>query len=867
MPLANLTLKRFIFSATFLVSVVTFAIVIFTVSWMFMKQAEDNFERFSHSIATQIYSSISQAMEDGRTSQDMARILETYQRAFPNHFSMEMLVGQSLKRLSDSNPKQDRELHRVINEGLEFHVKTINHIQHYYPLKAGSKCLACHPGVRAGDILGVLSINEDIREARDAFLRKFFLIYAILSPIPFLMSFFVARFVNKRIGTAIDILGEKVHSVNTVTDLTTLQQHDDTLMFQELDAIFDEFGNLVSRIKDVAVGKEMLEFEIQVLERFIITSDVIRDWKERVYFLLTEVNKVMQVYAIFCVFKIEKEAYDIEVFWMNPPSASTENIMDGIIRERISQEKLQLDSVKIVNNVVNAHAVSLELDRDEIELQTKSLFLEMPRIGGVVGIGVQSQLTHDPIRSLVIGSILTTLLNVVGSIKAIYKYTQDLEYYATRDPLTNLFNRRVFWELLNYEIGRAERHGYCFGVLVIDMDNFKYINDTYGHIIGDKFLGQVADTIHGCLRLGDILARYGGDEFVVIVPESGQEQVYTVADRIRSALENMAVIITEDIKVRGTASIGMAVYPSHAKTAKDLFMFADNMTYKAKASGKNCIIIPTSDDVVEVFRKSSEMSGILLQALEEKRITPYFQPILPINGSDVICHEVLCRIKVGDRIIGAGEFIEIAENLQIVSKLDGILMEKVFEKARDEGYDGFLFINLSPKTLIVKEFVPMIIRLTRTYQISHEKIVFEITERDTLKNITQLERFVMELKMEGFKFAIDDFGSGFSSFQYIRELPIDFVKIDGMFVQNMLNDPKDMSFVKTLAVLAEEFGIQSIAEYVENEELLTAVTDLGIDFAQGYHTGKPSPDFRYETTALNRLPDHAGDDASCNVPL
>jgi len=852
MPFATRTLKRFIFSSTFVVSVVTFLTVISTVSWIFMRQAEDTSARFSYSMANQIYGSIFQAMEDGRTRRDMARILETYQHSFPNHFSMELLVGQQLKRSKNSSLKQDRELDKVISDGSDFHAQTISQFQHYYPLKAESKCLACHPGVRVGEILGVLSINEDIRGTRDAFLRKFFLIFALLSPIPFLMSFLVARFVNMRIGTAIDILGKKVHSVNKVTDLTTLQQHTETLMFKELDAIFDEFGNLVSRIKDVAVGKEMLEFEIQVLERFIITSDVIRDWKERVNFLLTEVNKVLQVYAVFCVFQIEQEAYDIEVFWMSPPSESTESIMEEIIRKRISKEILLLDSVKIVNNVVNAQGGELNLDRNEIELQTKSLFLDKPQIGGVVGIGMQSQITHDPIRSLVIGGVLTTLLNVVGSIKAIYKYTQDLEYYATRDPLTNLFNRRVFWELLNYEIGRAERHGYSFGVLVIDLDNFKHVNDTYGHIVGDKFLTQVADTIHGCLRLGDILARYGGDEFVLALPEAGQEQVYSVADRIRSALENMAVMTTEGMKVRGTASIGMAVYPDHAKTSKDLFMFADNMTYKAKGSGKNCVLVPTSDDVVEVFQKSSEMSLILLQALEEKRIIPYFQPIVPLNSSEIVCHEVLCRIKVGDRVISAGEFIEIAENLQIVGKLDCILMEKVFEKARDEGYAGYLFINLSPRSLIIKEFVPMIIRLTRAYQISHEKVVFEITERDTLKNITLLERFVLDLKMEGFKFAIDDFGSGFSSFQYIRKLPVDFVKIDGVFVQNMLIDPKDMSFVKTLTVLAKEFGIRTIAEYVESEEVLGAVTSLGIDFAQGYHTGGPSPDFWSGTTLTRR---------------
>jgi EAL domain-containing protein (putative c-di-GMP-specific phosphodiesterase class I) len=137
----------------------------------------------------------------------------------------------------------------------------------------------------------------------------------------------------------------------------------------------------------------------------------------------------------------------------------------------------------------------------------------------------------------------------------------------------------------------------------------------------------------------------------------------------------------------------------------------------------------------------------------------------------------------------------------------------------------------------------MVIRLAREYNIQHDHVVFEITERETVKNMTLLERFVTELRMEGFKFAIDDFGSGFSSFQYIRNLPIDFVKIEGMFVRNMLNDPKDLAFVKTLSILASEFGIQTIVEYVENEDLLKSAHSMGIDYAQGFHTGRPMPDF------------------------
>jgi diguanylate cyclase (GGDEF)-like protein len=841
------TLKRFIFTATLIVSVVTFLTVITTLTWIFLKQAEDVSAKTSYAMSNRILRLITDAMGKGKNMAEMTEIISEYQNLLPERYSITIQPGKAVN-INAGNRNTDEAIQKAFFDGMNSHHRTIDGLVHIFPLKAAAACLGCHPAAKAGDVLGVLSIKEELADFSSSFLKKFFIIFLIFSPIPFLMSFAVSRFVNSHLGDAVGKLDRMIRSVNSMADLTKLEAEleNEEHRFREFEDIFNEFTTFIGRIKGLAVGKEMLEFEIKVLERFIITSEAIRDWKDRVSYLLNEVNTVMQAYMIFCVFQIDEEAYDIEIFWSNPPSDTTMQIMEAIVRQRIGQEKLsvsEITEIKIIHNIVNPNFPIQDLDHSEIEFQTKSLFLDTPQIGGVVGIGVQSQSAADPIRSLVINGILTTMLNVIGSIKAIYKYTKDLEYYATRDPLTNLFNQRLFWELLGYEVGRSERHLESFGLLMIDLDNFKHVNDMFGHFMGDKFLTKVAATIHECLRKGDILARYGGDEFTVIICEAGEEQVYAVADRIRESLAQMEITASDGTKIRGSASIGMAMFPKHAQSSKDLFLFADNMTYKAKSMGKNCIIIPTDNDVSDVFEKSSEMSRLLLQILEEKRVIPYFQPIVTTGSREILCHEALCRIEVGDTIISASEFIEIAEKLSIISKLDNILMEKIFAKIQESGYQGLIFINLSPKSLILKEFVPMVIRLARDYSIQHDHVVFEITERETVKNITLLESFVLDLKSEGFKFAIDDFGSGFSSFQYIRRLPIDFVKIEGMFVINMLNDPKDMAFVKTLSILAAEFGIQTIAEYIEDEELLKAAHALGIDYAQGFHTGRPMPDF------------------------
>ena len=426
------------------------------------------------------------------------------------------------------------------------------------------------------------------------------------------------------------------------------------------------------------------------------------------------------------------------------------------------------------------------------------------------------------------------------------EHTATAQRYATRDGLTDLYNQNTFWDLLNYEIERSKRQYYRFSLLLVDIDNFKAINDRYGHEAGDAVLLRFADILKNTIRKGDIPARYAGDNFAAILPVCDEAQAHVVTKRLLDSVREGVIKISDGHTVQITVSAGIAVFPHHARDAQDLFLLADSMVGQAKTTGKDRLNVPLDDVDISQLKSAGEKSVMVMEAMRERRIIPYFQPIISVDGGTILAYEVLTRIVTAERVIPAIEFIDVAESMGAIGRLNLMLMEQAFRLVNEKRYDGVLFINLSPKALILNDFLPGVMALMKEHGFDSSRIVFEITERDTVKNTRLIERIVRELRQEGFRFAIDDFGSGYSSFQYLRLFDVAYLKVDGEFIRNLGGaQGTEKAIVTNIASLAGALGIQTIAEYVETEAIMEHVRSSGIHYAQGYYINHPSPNLGY----------------------
>ena len=562
----------------------------------------------SDAISNQIFSSMYQVMKKGWSKDDVRMFTKSLEDSFVNsNYEINIYRTQKVKDIfGEIEEKQkDITLVNVLNgEIKKFENFENNIVRTITPLKAKPDCMSCHINVKEGDILGALEVTQDLNSVFSESKYQFIAFFLIIIPLFYISAFLSSRYTSKQIISSLTLFNNKVENINSIQDFKEFDSKNIDLYFNEFNEIIKNVDLMANKLKVVAVDKELLEFEVKLLDKFIITSDVVKDWREYICELLIEINKIMETYTLMTIFRVGEDQFEVDIFWLGMPQEEQKKIFEKYIHKTIKESDYfqGFPEFPIKHIIADTNKCISHVEEKEIEYRSKSLFLDSPKIGGIVGIGLESVFSNDPIRYIVIDSILTTMANLVGSVKAIHKYTQDLEYYAARDPLTNLFNQRVFNDMMAYEIKRAAKHDYPFALMIIDCDNFKPINDNFGHAFGDKFLQTVADILEEEKRDGDIVARYGGDEFTIILPECDENGAMTVARRIASRIENTKLIAPDNSRVGITISSGICVYPIHTMSQTDMFIIADSMMYQAKEEGKNSVKIPDLKDVSKILK-------------------------------------------------------------------------------------------------------------------------------------------------------------------------------------------------------------------------------------------------------------------------
>ena len=421
----------------------------------------------------------------------------------------------------------------------------------------------------------------------------------------------------------------------------------------------------------------------------------------------------------------------------------------------------------------------------------------------------------------------------------------NLAWLADHDPLTNLFNRRRFSEELEKVLSLADRYERPGALLFFDLDRFKYVNDTSGHQAGDALLKMVADMLSKTIRTNDITGRLGGDEFAIILPEIKAEDAIEVAKKILVHLDKAELTISGRTH-KISASIGIALFPEHGCNVHDLLAIADLAMYQAKDTGRGAWHLFSEAD------RSRERMHTLVHWKEKieyahlhDNFLLYLQPIVSLKTKQIVYYEVLLRMRDKDGLILSPDgFIPAAEHTGLIHAIDHMVLRKAIELAANVNIHGSrdvkFSINLSAHAFNDPELLPTIKRQLDCHDIDPGILIFEITETAALQDLPGARSLMVEIKELGCGFVLDDFGVGFSSFYYLRELPVDTIKIDGSFIRNLVNSKDDQILVRALCSVARGFNKTITAEFVENEETLAMLETMDIDYVQGYFIGKPA---------------------------
>ncbi len=444
----------------------------------------------------------------------------------------------------------------------------------------------------------------------------------------------------------------------------------------------------------------------------------------------------------------------------------------------------------------------------------------------------------------------------VKSVVSTVVAERKVELLAYRDTLTSLPNRLLFADRLEHSIDRSARHRESLALLLVDMDDFKLVNDSFGHDAGDKLIKAVGDLLSRSLRRADTVARLGGDEFAVIVESiDGVDDAISIADNLSTILEHNVRL--DDQETFTGASIGIAIYPEDGEDARTLLKNADTALFRAKENGRHCFQFYKPEMSVTAMERL-ELENSLRRALDEDQFVVFYQPTIDIHKNEIVGVEALLRWEHPDKgIIKPSDFLPLAEDCGLIVPIGEALIRTAAKQIRawkDEGLENQnVSINIAPRQFRDTDVLALFREVLHENDLEASNFTIEITEGALIDNIGEVEKVLNTLSGMGMTVALDDFGTGFASLAYLKDFPVDIVKIDRIFIEGTPDNREDTAIVEAIAGLTRGLRLRLLAEGIENDRQLQMLKGLGCQLAQGYYWSKALPADQYEQFYLNRF--------------
>lgn len=458
-------------------------------------------------------------------------------------------------------------------------------------------------------------------------------------------------------------------------------------------------------------------------------------------------------------------------------------------------------------------------------------------------------------------------LNV--TISALKQRNETLHQLADRDSLTGLHNRNYFSRALDAALERVKGGAMTSALLFIDLDRFKFINDSFGHRAGDRLLVEVAGLIKTRMRNHDVLARFGGDEFTVVAQDVSKEAAQEIAKGILEILLDYR-FVEDGQSFSISCSVGVAMISAQSSNAEEVLTQADAACYEAKSVGRNCyVVFEPNHQQTRAQESDVSWSQTIRDAIRGNGFALVYQPIVSVKGAEQEIYEVLLRLPgTGGRILMPDRFLPAAEGLGLLAEIDNWVITHALEalaEMRRQGRDVVFSINLSGQVFSDPGVVERIRHCLSLNGVPPRSVVFEITEQTAVRHVEKTRQLTQELIDMGCRFALDDFGAGFSSFSYLKRLPVEWIKIDGSFIRNLDREPIDRILVKSMIDIAKALGKEVVAEFVQNEATVELLKGYGVDYLQGRHFGTPSETLPPPTVATGRATAHQAGLASLKI--